>query len=278
MTALSNLSILNISNIEKFKKTLQYCIKLNVTNIVRDECTAMKNLKINNELKIQTLSIPDTSLKVIVIDNFLLDIAPVKIFAHNIAYLNPMFSDNTLFPGMRDKMPMPYTRLLKDFFETDIFPLISCDAQTQSTFHSSLLSLVTCKPSELNTNQKMPHVDSCNDNDYAFVHYLSPKELGGTSFYKYKPLNISEFTAKQRHLLPEMSQEVAKYSGEHKSYLTSTTSVFEQILTIEAKVNRLVIYPANILHSANLTSEQSYCGDLDKGRLSISSFASVNNK
>jgi hypothetical protein len=235
----------------------------------------MKHIKANPKLTIQKVSLPGTSLHVFIVDDFLSDTASVINFAHNIAYLNPMFADNTLFPGMRDKMPMPYTRLLKHFFEEMLLPIIAPKKSLDTVFHSSLLSLVTCQPSALSVNQKMPHVDSCNDVDYAFVHYFSSKELGGTSFYRYKPQNLIELKQENKDILPEMITQVKNNPNDHGSYITSSTSLFEQVLTVEAKVNRLVIYPANILHSANLTTKKSYCGDINEGRLSVSSFASI---
>ncbi len=236
----------------------------------------MKNIKVNPDYILQKVSIPGTSLHVLVIDEFLFNTDAVTHFAHNIAYFNPMFADNTLFPGMRDKMPMPYTQLLKRFFEAFILPKTRPESHYQSNFHSSLLSLVTCQPSSLEINQKMPHVDSCNANDYAFVHYLSSPELGGTSFYSYKPKKLVQFQQEHKSVLPEMVAKVTDSQGDHDGYITESTSLFEKVLTIDAKFNRLVIYPANVLHSANLASPNSYCGDLSQGRLSISSFASIN--
>jgi hypothetical protein len=237
----------------------------------------MKHIKVNSDYTVQRVLIPGTSLYVTVVDDYLLNTDAVTHFAHNIAYFNPMFADNTLFPGIRDKMPKPYTRLLKCFFEKLILPDIKPDTSYQSNFHSSLLSLVTCEPSDLAVNQKMPHVDSCNDSDYAFVHYLSSPELGGTSFYCYKPKNLIEFNQEHKSVLPEMITQVTDSPNDHRSYITGNTSIFEQVLTVEAKLNRLVIYPANVLHSANLISPNSYCGDINEGRLSISSFASITN-
>ena len=235
----------------------------------------MKNLKVNPNYVMERVLIPGTNLYVNIIDDFLLTTDAVTHFARNIAYFNPMFSDNTLFPGMRDKMPQPYTRLVKAFFETLLLPEIKPDGSYQSHFHSSLLSLVTCAPTELTVNQKMPHVDSCNNTDYAFVHYLSPKELGGTSFYRYKPKNFIEFTQDNKSVLAEMITRVTDSPDDHNGYIIGDTSVFENVLTVEAKPNRLVVYPANVLHSANLISKNSYCGDINQGRLSISSFASI---
>ncbi|WP_033095546.1 DUF6445 family protein [Colwellia psychrerythraea] len=236
----------------------------------------MKNIKVNPDYSLQKLSIPGTSLHVLVIDEFLFNTDAVTHFAHNIAYFKPMFADNTLFPGMRDKMPMPYTRLLKHFFETFILPDTRPESCYQTSFYSSLLSLVTCEPSLLTVNQKMPHVDSCHNDDYAFVHYLSSQELGGTSFYCYKPKKLVQFQQEHKSVLPEIVAKVTDSQGDHDGYITESTSLFEKILTIDAKFNRLVIYPANVLHSANLASSNNYCGDLNQGRLSISSFASIN--
>ncbi|MBU2869219.1 hypothetical protein KO502_00765 [Colwellia sp. E2M01] len=237
----------------------------------------MKYIKVNPNYKMQKIPLPGTDLHIILIDEFLFNTDPITHFAHNIAYFNPVYFDNTQFPGMRDKMPMPYTRLLKSFFESVLLPEFRPLSSNQTHFHSSLLSLVSCLPSTLTVNQKMPHVDSCDNNDYAFVHYLSSQELGGTSFYRYKPKNLTEFHQEHKSVLPEMITEVANHPNEHSGYITSSTNLFEQILTVEAKVNRLVIYPANVLHSANLISQNSYCGDINLGRLSISSFASITN-
>jgi hypothetical protein len=235
----------------------------------------MKNLNINSSFQLTKIPLPGTSLNILVVDDFIKDINIIENFAKNTAYFNPMFTDNTLFPGMRDKMPKPYTRLLHTFFEEHLLSELTTRVSSSSIFHSSLLSLVTCTPSLLSVNQKMPHVDSCNESDFAFVHYLSPKELGGTSFYCFKPKSMIEFKPKDKLVLNDMITQVTNSPEDHASYITSSTSLFEQILTIDAKINRLIIYPANILHSANLITKESYSGDIEKGRLSISSFASI---
>ena len=96
-------------------------------------------------------------------------------FAHNIAYFNPMFSDNSFYPGIRDNMPQPYLRVLHAFFQNEILPKIDNKNYRESILHKSLLSLVSCKPANLIADQKVPHIDSCDERDYAFVHYLSPE-------------------------------------------------------------------------------------------------------
>lgn len=238
----------------------------------------MKNLTLNPQLKIQEISIPNTNLNAYIIDDFLLNADSVMDFAKNIAYFNPMFSDNSYYPGVRDNMPEPYLRLLQRFFQDNIIPKLKDREQCKAIVHKSLISLITCAPSQLLTEQKMPHVDSCKNNAFAFVHYLSGEELGGTSIYRYIPKDIIEFHEKDEVILDDMLSEVTSTSAEHHGYLSNSTSLFEQVLKVDAKFNRLVIYQGNLLHSANLLSKESYSGDTTHGRFSITSFASISDE
>lgn len=235
----------------------------------------MKNLTLNPNMNIKKLMVPGTKLYVYIIDDFLLDMTSVMNFAHNIAYFHPMFADNSYYPGVRDNMPQPYLRLLQAFFEGNILPDITNKSDYAVVVHKCLLSLIACKPANLLIDQKIPHIDSCDERDYAFVHYLSDKDLGGTSIYKYTPEDIIEFKQSDKPLLTAMVNNAKQKNAEHKGYIVDTTSLFEQVLKIEAKFNRLVIYQGNLLHSANITSTNSYCKDTKVGRLSIASFASI---
>jgi len=235
----------------------------------------MKNLKLNPALTIQAIQIANTNLYAYIIDDFLLNADSVIHFAKNIAYYNPMHSDNSYYPGVRDNMPEPYIRLLQAFFQRQIMPKVVDNDQHTAIVHKSLISLTTCPPSQLLTEQKMPHIDSCKSNEYAFVHYLSGQELGGTSIYRYIPKNKIELNEQDEVILDEMHKAVTAKSKDHSGYITKSTSLFEQVLSIEAKVNRLVIYQGNLLHSANLTTKESYSGDTNSGRFSITSFGSI---
>ncbi|MCP4325690.1 MAG: hypothetical protein GY787_28395 [Alteromonadales bacterium] len=238
----------------------------------------MNNLQVNPAITIKVVQIPNTNLNAFIIDDFLLSTDSVMHFAKNIAYFNPMHSDNSYYPGVRDNMPQPYTRLLQAFFEEQIKPKLMDKIQHRATIHKSLISLITCPPSQLITEQKMPHVDSCKSNEYAFVHYLSGAEHGGTSIYRYIPKDIIELNEQDEFILDDMLDAITAKADEHSGYITQTTSLFEQVLSIEAKVNRLVIYQGNLLHGANLTSKASYSGDTNNGRFSITSFGSITDK
>ncbi|MBD1582916.1 DUF6445 family protein [Pseudoalteromonas sp. S16_S37] len=234
----------------------------------------MKELKLHESIKITKLNIPETEKHVYIIDDFLDSLDSIFDFAYNIAYFNPMFAERSFFPGIRDSMPMPYMRGLERFFTENILTDLSNDYD-KVIFHRSLLSLVTCTPDKLVTEQRMPHIDTFDALHFAFVHYLYDEDFGGTSIYKYKPVNLIEFNEEHAEHLRSMVEDVNNYPNEHAGYINESTSIFEQVLKIEAKKNRLVIYPGNILHSANIKSDNDFSRDPKKGRLSISSFATI---
>ncbi|CAH9057417.1 hypothetical protein PSECIP111854_01992 [Pseudoalteromonas sp. CIP111854] len=235
----------------------------------------MNELKIHKNITINKLKVPGTDKKVYIIDNFLHDLDSILNFAYNIAYFNPMFSDNSFYPGIRDHMPQPYLRILKTFFLEHILPDLGSQ-YNEVKLHRSLLSLVTCKPEQLIIQQKMPHIDTFDQQHYAFVHYLSQQDFGGTSLYKYKPDNIIEFHEEHSPILEKMVNDIKNTPEEHSGYINNSTSIFERVLKVDAKPNRLVIYQGNLLHSANiLLDDNGYNKDPKCGRLAISSFATL---
>jgi hypothetical protein len=234
----------------------------------------MNLLKINPELTFKIIKLNDIDCSIYVIDDFLLNISNLFEYAKKAAYLSPVGTDGTAYPGMRDAMPMPYIRLLTKLIENYIVKKPT-NKFNKIEAHRSLLSLTTVSESNLSTLQKMTHIDSFQNTEFATVHYLCNKEMGGTSIYKYKPENIIRFNENHHYLLNEMKQKVANNSLEHNGYLQHSTSLFEKNFSIEAKLNRIVIYPGNLLHCANLQEDISINTDIEKDRLTIASFFSI---
>jgi len=234
----------------------------------------MEYLAINPKITINKIAINEINAVIYVIDDFTTTIDLLIQYAKNVAYLNPEGADGTAYPGMRDTMPMPYLRILKKLIKQEIFPQFALN-NPQVKIHRSLLSLTTTEEENLTTLQKMPHIDCFDNNEFATVHYLCGNKMAGTSIYKYLPKNIIKFNEEHHDILNEMKINVENLPLEHAGYLNGTTSIFKQILSIEAKPNRLVIYPGNLLHCANIEQDVSISTDIDKGRLTIASFFSV---
>lgn len=227
---------------------------------------------LNKDYKISSVFIAEIKETVIIIDDFLHNLDPVYQFASEIAYFQPFGSDGTLYPGKRDEMPAPYYRALEHLIDELLKQGVITSGENNLYLHRCKLSLVTQNADELNTLQRMPHIDSTDDSTFAAVHYLSPKEWGGTGIYKYLPENIIKVTADNQNSVHKMIADTEKHSSTHQGYLNETTALFEKVVDIEAKINRLVIYKSNLLHSAALFNNKTYSNDLSNSRLSISSF------
>ena len=73
-------------------------------------------------------------------------------------------------------------------------------------------------------------------------------------------------------VISEMMKKVGGSPEEHSGYLTGDTSLFKRELLVEAKLNRLILYPSNLLHCAVLSSPRSLINNVSEGRLSVASF------
>ncbi len=228
------------------------------------------DLTLNPALHIQSIDIPDTQEQVFIIDDFLLDPEPVLHFAKKYAYFNPVGADGTFYPGIRDHMPAPYTRVLAQLLNRDLYPF-TCGYGPQRVT-KSMLSLITLGQSQLHDVQKMPHIDSSNHRAFASVHYLSSQPRGGTAIYKFKPTGTVQINQSNQDIVLSMIEQVKAHSHEHSGYINGDTSLFEKVVDIPERFNRLVIYKSNLLHSARLTHEQSISSSVEHGRLTVSSF------
>ena len=60
------------------------------------------------------------------------------------------------------------------------------------------------------------------------------------------------------------------------SYLRGDTQLFEQILEVESKFNRAVLYRGQRLHSGGIGLHTQLSSDPAKGRLTVTAFMTVN--
>ncbi len=172
-------------------------------------------------------------------------------------------------------MPTPYYQCLSALIER-IAPHPHGQLFSQHSIAKCWLSKVTLEPEQLNAFQTMPHYDSLAAHDMAAVHYLSGEHLGGTHFYRYKKANKLQFTKQDEALIMQMVQEVKQSAKERQGYMNESDNIFENVFSIEAKPNRIVIYSGNISHSANITDQVDFDKRAQHNRTSINSFFSLN--
>jgi hypothetical protein len=148
---------------------------------------------------------------------------------------------------------------------------------------SSVLSIATLQPQELNWAQRFchtdPRTDSGRDNFAALLYLFDRPELGGTAFYRW-----TEQPALQQ--ATEIGQDDAAAALEFLQarfsmfkapacYMTDTNEVAELLTLIPAKFNRLIFYSGDTPHSAYISAPELLATDPSKGRLTLNCFASA---
>ncbi len=220
---------------------------------------------LNQAVHVEKIPHQDPDVSIYVVDDFLENPQALVDYARAKAYFGDVGEDRTAYPGIRDRLPRAYEQVLESVIEL-VYGI------RHPGIHRCMLSLTTLQPDQLKRAQKIPHVDAFSDEQFAAVHYLCDAPHGGTAFYRYLPRNIARMREPDKEVISEMLQGVEDYPEEHVGYLTGNTRFYRQEALVQAKFNRLILYPSNVLHCAQLDSSQSFVADIAQGRLSVASF------
>ena len=133
-------------------------------------------------------------------------------------------------------------------------------------------SLVTLQPNELQPVQRAPHFDSPDPALLAILHYLRVPEGSGTAFYRHRTTGIERVTAQNlNRFVTHAAWELTKLAPD-SGYINDSDQFYEQIASIEAIPDRLIIYPSNLLHSGVIPPGMCFSADPRAGRLTANIF------
>lgn len=220
------------------------------------------------ELRARLLRIGREEAPLLVIDNLvaapdeLVDLAASKHFSDAPSY----------YPGRRAKAPLSYQR----FIVEELRPLIDEHfglAGRQLRFTECNFSLVVTPSEKLSYLQRLPHVDSLQNDELAMIHYLFRANHGGTAFYRHRETGY-EFVDKPRQL-SYLAQVEREKSGPHAPaarYINGDTDLYERIASEDGVFNRLLMYRRTTLHSASIAASFVPDPNPRSGRLSINGF------
>lgn len=225
----------------------------------------MSEYILNPAANVETIRHQDPDIAVHVVDDFLASPEQLVEYARSKAYFGQIGDDKTAYPGVRDRLPRHYERVMEKIIKR-IY------GDRKALIHRCMLSLTTLDSAQLSPAQRIPHTDAFGDDQYAAVHYLCGPPHGGTAIYRYLPRNMVRMRTGDREVVKEMLRQVQEHPQEHAGYIAGDTKFYKQELSINAKFNRLVLYPSNLLHCALLTSSDSLKQDISTGRLTVASF------
>lgn len=230
---------------------------------------------LNPAMKVTCLVVGNERIPVLVIDDLSLNYNELIASACENVNHNSAFTAVTgdLYPGVRKPSPANYNEQLKA-----LLPILKSSfsfiGSNEMNVVFSAFSIATTPVKKLRPIQMLPHFDTPSANQLAAVHFLCADTHGGTSLYRHKSSGFERIT--QQRLAPYRAmikqQAIAQRLHERPRYITSDTTLFEQIATLDAKPNRLIIYPSNALHSGNINPDFGLSSNPSTGRLTISSF------
>jgi len=210
---------------------------------------------------------------VVVIDNFSGRLGEILEIAEALAPY-PALKSN-YYPGLRrlitstDEAADAYVeetceragQFIAGAFDVDSFDLIEAS-----------FSMVTTLPSELSRPQRAPHFDTPDPKYYALLHYLRVPAGSGTAFYRQRSTGIERVTEGNIGAFVTTAEREAALLAPDSGYIHGSDEFFEQIGTVEAVPDRLIIYQGSLLHSGIIPAAMNFSADPREGRLTANLF------
>jgi hypothetical protein len=135
---------------------------------------------------------------------------------------------------------------------------------------SASFSLITQRPESLASVQQAPHFDAVDPLHLAVLHYLSGVQGSGTAFFRQRATGIERVTVENNARFVGTAQAEA---GQWHGYIGAGNASFERIAAVDAKPDRVIVYPGNLLHSGTIPPDMAFSPVPAEGRLTANLFA-----
>ena len=173
------------------------------------------------------------------------------------------------YPGIRAQADPGYLGQQADILKSVLQSVFAFTAGADLV--ECAFSLVTTVPDKLTPIQRIPHFDSTDPGRLALLHYLCGPETGGTAFYRHRATGYETISAARAPPYDTALRREAALLPD-AGYVTGTTPLFEQIGSVDAQVDRMVIYRGYRLHSGVIPPDLPFSTHPKSGRLTINTF------
>jgi hypothetical protein len=228
---------------------------------------------LNPDLSIKLLNIASNMQKVIVIENLLQNPqALIQFAAENNFEPYPRIASGKGYPGVRLTPPNEYSLPIAEFIKPIIQKEFGIIDDIEMRKSECAISLITTKPEDLGTVQRLPHFDTSNTNQFAALLYLCDGSHGGTAFYRHNATGLEFITPQTSEYYLNIFFAELEKQHPPPEYFSNSDERFTKIGFLPAAVNRMVIYRSCVLHSPYINPEKSVDSDPRTGRLTVNSF------
>jgi hypothetical protein len=224
----------------------------------------------NPSYALQTLHFGIDQVPVIVVDDFLADPDALVAFAATEARFG---APKNWYPGLRaEPLPQAYVMEAIRALHTPIGEVFGLPKEGDVNANA-YFGLATLAPEALSDLQRLPHFDTANPRQVALLHYLCDARHGGTSFYRQRSTGFEAVRPdRERSYYTTLESDLRAKGRPPARYMSGDDDLFEEIGRVEARFNRLVVYPSCALHSANVNVEAGLSADPRQGRLTANIF------
>lgn len=189
--------------------------------------------------------------------------------------------ENPNYPGIRAQVPADYLNHtlqlaagpLQQAFALDTGNGLSSDV-IRNAF--CCFSMVTNPPETLKPIQSLPHFDAVTGQQLAMLHYLCDTPFRGTRFFRHKESGYENILQDRVSIYQEQAGKLV--NRVQPGYASQCAPWYEAIGEVTAKFNRVVFYPASLLHSGVVGSGETLSDNAREGRLTITGFIDIASK
>mgnify|MGYP005854879719 CR=1 FL=1 len=175
------------------------------------------------------------------------------------------------YPGLRALADPSYLSLRRDLMLQIMARVFGLVRGVQCEI--AAFSLVTLPPEQLSARQRIPHHDHSDAGRVAIMHYLDGPQSGGTAFYRHRRTGFEAITpAREATYAAALAEDEREFGPHPPGYPCGDSAAFEQIGSVEAKVDRMALYRGRQLHSGIIPDPTVLSGDPSTGRLTINIF------
>ena len=192
-------------------------------------------------------------------------------YAADAVRFEPAGSPTGGYPGLRAPAPLNYVGALVRKLD----PLIqrAFDLQGVKLARAECrLSMVTRHPSELAPLQRIPHVDTVDDLQFALLHYLCDERMGGTAFYRHRATGYEAITPDRQAHYNQVRDFELQRRPDLAGYIAGDTDDYEQLAVTAAAFDKVVVYRSRLLHSGAIPPGLDLSPDPRRGRLTANIF------
>ena len=224
-------------------------------------------------MKPELLRVGESRAPVVVIDDFSGDAEAVGRLADALAPF-PVHSAN-YYPGVR-RVITPEDAAANAYAERTCreaaqFIAGAFDIERFDLLEASF-SIVTTPPVQLQPPQQIPHFDSTAPGYLALLHYLRVPAATGTAFYRQRSTGIEQVTEDNVADFVRSAQSELRRRPPTCGYIRGSDEIFEQIESVDAEPDRMIIYQGNLLHSGIIPPDMPLSTDPREGRLTANIF------